>query len=97
MIAPNITDAEPIQSRRDRGCEYDGLTGAFADACRSADRQYLAKRQPERPRAQPAESTKQAINFLLNINDADRLNRFIAEHPRTEARLILAYVKERRS
>ena len=25
------------------------------------------------------------------------LNRFIAEHPRTEARLILAYVKERRS
>jgi hypothetical protein len=73
--------------------------GTFADACRIADRQHRERIKTREERRQPqlAESTEQALDFLLNVNDADRLNRFIAEHPRTEARLILAYVKERRS
>jgi hypothetical protein len=77
--------------------EFVGHDSAFAAACREADRQQRPKRRQEAQQPRLAESTKQAIEFLLHINDADRLNWFIAEHPRTEARLILAYVKERRS
>jgi hypothetical protein len=94
-----VSSLEPEVPEVGRSNGFDGLIGTFADACRIADRQHRERIKTREERRQPqlAESTKQALDFLLNVNDADRLHRFIAEHPRTEARLILAYVKERRS
>jgi hypothetical protein len=83
----------------DAAGEYAGLGRPFADACREADlgrRQRQAKESPVRGWPQLSASTKQAVSYLLLVNDADRLARFIAEHPRTEAQLILTYVKEQR-
>jgi hypothetical protein len=91
--------AEPLRKSRHLD-DYEGLTGTFADACRQADRQHRLQqtRKPlDRPRLHLRESTRQAVEYLLQINDAERLNRFIAEHPRTEAGLIVVYVKGRRS
>lgn len=100
MIAPDIAEAEPIQERRDCGCEYDGLSGTFADACREADRQHRleAKKPSERPRPQAghrnlAQSTIDALKYVLSQNDADRLDKFLCGRSREQIKLIKEYIR----
>jgi hypothetical protein len=81
--------------------EYEGLSGIFASACCDADREY-GRQQDRRQSASPAigrlpESTKQAIDWLLSNNDADRLKKFIEDHPSPGIQKIVAYIKGQRS
>jgi hypothetical protein len=78
-----------------RSGEYEGLNGTFADACREADRQYREQQagRPHESRAQPrlAESTRQAIDWMLKHGDAARCDEFVRGRPGAER-----YVMERR-
>jgi hypothetical protein len=79
--------------------EYDGVTGTFADACRKADMEYRERQErlPTRPvRNSLAASTIAAVDYLLKQDDRQRLQHFIANHPPSEAREIIAYAKERK-
>ena len=76
--------------------DYDWLSGSFARACRDADRQRQDQEISARPPVDklPA-STRQAVEWLLKNNDAERLNKFIAEHSPSDAQFIVAYIKGR--
>jgi hypothetical protein len=78
---------------------HDGLSSSFARACRDADREHRRTRRPpaQRPVNRLPESTRQAVEWLLKHNDADRLKKFIAEHSPSEAQVIVGYIKGRRS
>jgi len=79
--------------------EYDGVFGTFADACREADRKFQqqAKRTPRPFNDHLPAATRQALDWLLQIDDADRLKHFIDGRSPSEAKKILAYLKARRS
>ena len=96
MIA--LAEAEPIQTRRGCDCDYDGLTATFAEACREADRQHSQQQAKALPAGAPriAESTRQAVDWLLKLNDAERLRSFIRRHPNPEAKALVAYVEASR-
>jgi hypothetical protein len=79
--------------------DYYGLTGSFARACQHADREHRqAPRSPaKRANSRLLESARQAVEWLLERNDAERLKNFIAEHSPSEAQAIVDYIKERQS
>jgi hypothetical protein len=75
-----------------------GLIGStFVDACRQADREHQARPTSGRPNRHLPESLRQAIDYLLRENDADRLKKFLAGRSQAETQKILAYIEGKRS
>ena len=81
--------------------EYEGRSGTFARACRTADRnrttpgQILPFRQRDRDHL-PA-STKQAIDWLLKYADEQRLRSFLERRSEQELQRIERYISWKKS
>jgi hypothetical protein len=100
MIAPAATDAQPVQKRRVCDCEYEGLSGTFAAACREADGlfQLKARKLSEHPGHQAdqqklAQSTIDALKYMLSQNDAGRLDKFLCGRSHEQIKLIKEYIR----
>lgn len=82
--------------------EYEGLSGTFARACRTADRNRTTPGQkipPFRPRDRdhlPA-STSQAIDWLLKYADEQRLRSFLEGRSEQELQRIERYISWKKS
>jgi hypothetical protein len=81
--------------------EYEGLSSTFARACHEADRDHARREQilpfRQRNRDHLPTSTRQVIDWLLKLNDADRLRNFIEGRSSEQAGKIIAYIEGKRS
>ena len=73
--------------------EYEGLTGSFARACRLADAEHACKKQIVAQREHHApSSTLMAAEYLIGLNDPERLEAWFKEHSERECAAIIAYI-----
>ncbi len=87
----------PVRYEQPLGDEYEGLSSTFARACKLADAEYARTKQVASPPAcRLPESTIQAAEYLVRLNDRDRLRAWLIEHTPAERGLILRYFENKK-
>jgi hypothetical protein len=78
-----IIECEQLVAGGDRADdEYEGLSTSFARACRAADEQQKARSKPrQRKQHDVAASTIDAFFYVLRLDDAEYLTKWLAAHP----------------
>jgi hypothetical protein len=77
---------------------YEGLSSTFARACRAADARVRARRErqrdhPEKPHV--AETTLEALEFLVKQRDPERLRAWLSTHSAEERAAILQHLERK--
>jgi hypothetical protein len=79
------------------GDDYDGLSATFARACQLADAEYARLGiRPSRTDSHLPDSTIAAAEYLVRLNDRDRLRAWLIEHTPVERGLILQHFENKK-
>ena len=87
----------PLRDEQPRDEEHEGLSSTFARACQLADAEYARTKQVTSPPAcRLAQSTIQATEYLVRLNDPARLRAWLIEKTPAERGLVLAYFEDKK-
>ena len=87
----------PLRDEQQLGDEYEGLSSTFARTCKLADAEYArTKRIASPPACRLAESTIEATEYLVRLNDPARLRAWLIEKTPPERGRILAHFQDKK-